>query len=983
MGSRPAVGVLAIALASSGILGIVRSETAPARQLELADGGVWLAASALGSVVLLDGATPGTTPNTLEAVGSPGDGLVVHQIDADALVVNQRTGGVSRIDGALQRSSDPVSFFETGSDEVASVALAVGPEAVWAYSTSTALARRIDPVSLQALDEAITTVEPASSAAVGPDGSLWLTDDAAGVVSRIDAEDEQGSWPVESESGDRLTVSRVGSRMVVVDHQRSRIALADAGGLGDWVDCPGVSSSSIVSRSGADTTVLAFATDGVATITMFDPTTESCRTSAPVGDGTEPYGIPVEANGEVFIPELTARRVAIVRADTGELVSTTDPLDTPGQFDLVTSDGLVFYNDPESAAAGLIVRGDVVSQPKYLDGGNGIAVLGAQTTPEPTDPIEQPLEEWSCTTEQTQAVAGTPVTFEVRGPSAMQSVAWEFSDGSSGQGNPVQASFAAAGTISAVASIATEGGTQNATCNTILIVNSQSEIELRARFSMSTASPVAGTSVTFTDKSEGSPTTWAWSFQGATPATSSASSPTVKFPAEGQYTVRLTVGNGISEASDTRTVTVKPDSGLAPMVAIGVADTVAVGDSVLIRAQTTQGAPQTFAWTLDPGQAAQQTRSGETISYAWTTAGSHRIDLLATDNAGRTATATATITVVAEPKPSIDAPATITIDAPAITVTGNVDVPLSSIKTWKWTSNIHGTLTGRTQNLAVSQSQATTANNKLTLTLEVTTTDGNVRTTPPLDIAITAKAEEFTAAIVLQAPASMTRSPDASPLTTTFFSIQGETLDKCEVESISWTITFLDDNRVVQQGSLGFRDFGIGIRWGPSSAGTYRIAVTGTPVQKQNCTVTPASAEIRLIFTITMPNVIGMTWSEASSVISGAGLQTTSFNIVSGCRAGVVTSTSPAAGAEIEPNGFVTPSVSSICPVPNVVGLQLDPALQQLQSLGFRVSGDFAVPRIGCSNGFAPVIVQSQSPTGGELPSGSTVTLTHSGYRCQ
>ncbi len=520
---------LSVVVASVATVGVVRSETVPARQFDLGSGSVWLAASALGGVVLLDGTTPGSTPTSVQVIGSPDDGLLVHQIGSDALVVNERTGGVSRIDGARQQATDPVSFF--GPDRESSpVGLAVEPEGVWAYATDPGAARAVDPFTLSALDEPVPLPGPAGSAAVDTDGSLWLTNDTDGVAYRVGrGETDPAVVPVGSDPGDRLTVRRVGGDLVLLDHQRGRIAGAGTGGVGDWSNCPGLTATSVVGRAGADATVLPIANNGSGTVTLFDPGTGSCRDTGTIGDQNSEYGTAVETGGDVFIPDLATRRVLIVRADTGALVATTDPLDTPGPFELQTAGGLVFYNDPDSPAAGRVEIQGVISQPKYTDGTTGIAVQGTQTTPdppdEPPDEIDQPLDEWSCSTQQTQAVAGTPVTFEVLGPTAVQTVAWEFSNGTTGQGNPIETTFTTTGTITGTATITTDTGTQTTSCNTITVVNNETELELVARFTISNAKPVAGNPVTFTNKSEGNPTTWAWTFQDGTPATSNQRKP--------------------------------------------------------------------------------------------------------------------------------------------------------------------------------------------------------------------------------------------------------------------------------------------------------------------------------------------------------------------------------------------------------------------------------------------------------------------------
>jgi formylglycine-generating enzyme required for sulfatase activity len=80
-----------------------------------------------------------------------------------------------------------------------------------------------------------------------------------------------------------------------------------------------------------------------------------------------------------------------------------------------------------------------------------------------------------------------------------------------------------------------------------------------AAFSVSPASPTAAQTVTFTDQSTGSPTSWSWSFGDG--GSSTAQSPTHAFSAAGSYTVKLTAVNGAGRDSTSKAVTVAAASG--------------------------------------------------------------------------------------------------------------------------------------------------------------------------------------------------------------------------------------------------------------------------------------------------------------------------------------------------------------------------------------------------------------------------------------
>jgi PKD repeat protein len=74
-----------------------------------------------------------------------------------------------------------------------------------------------------------------------------------------------------------------------------------------------------------------------------------------------------------------------------------------------------------------------------------------------------------------------------------------------------------------------------------------------ADFSASSTVINAGQSVTFTDLSTNNPTSWNWTFTGATPTSSTAQNPSVSYSTPGTYAVTLEVSN--SAGSDTETKT--------------------------------------------------------------------------------------------------------------------------------------------------------------------------------------------------------------------------------------------------------------------------------------------------------------------------------------------------------------------------------------------------------------------------------------------
>jgi hypothetical protein len=87
-------------------------------------------------------------------------------------------------------------------------------------------------------------------------------------------------------------------------------------------------------------------------------------------------------------------------------------------------------------------------------------------------------------------------------------------------------------------------------------------------FSASTTGPTAGDSVTFTDLSTNTPTSWQWEFPGGTPTGSTSQNPTVTYSATGSYNVSLSAGNtgGTGSLTKTNYITVTAPACTSPLI---------------------------------------------------------------------------------------------------------------------------------------------------------------------------------------------------------------------------------------------------------------------------------------------------------------------------------------------------------------------------------------------------------------------------------
>jgi PKD repeat protein len=147
----------------------------------------------------------------------------------------------------------------------------------------------------------------------------------------------------------------------------------------------------------------------------------------------------------------------------------------------------------------------------------------------------------------------------------------------------------------------------------------------------------AGQSITYTNTSTGSPTSYSWSFPGGTPSTSTAASPTVTYSTAGTYNVVLTATNGSGSNTTTMTnyVTVNAVPA-APTITTGGSTTFCSGGSVTL----TSSAGNSYLWST--GATSQ--------SITATTTGTYTVQV--SSAAGCQSVASSATTVTVNPTPS-------------------------------------------------------------------------------------------------------------------------------------------------------------------------------------------------------------------------------------------------------------------------------------------------------------------------------------------
>jgi len=147
----------------------------------------------------------------------------------------------------------------------------------------------------------------------------------------------------------------------------------------------------------------------------------------------------------------------------------------------------------------------------------------------------------------------------------------------------------------------------------------------------SATSVCAGKTISFTNTSTGNPTSYSWTFQGGTPATSTQTNPTITYNTPGTYNVILTASN--TGGSNTKTQTAYITVHANPTATNNANPVACFGGSTGSATVTPTGglAPYTYSWS----------GGGNTATISNKAAGSYTVTV--TDNRSCSVTSTANI----------------------------------------------------------------------------------------------------------------------------------------------------------------------------------------------------------------------------------------------------------------------------------------------------------------------------------------------------
>jgi len=208
----------------------------------------------------------------------------------------------------------------------------------------------------------------------------------------------------------------------------------------------------------------------------------------------------------------------------------------------------------------------------------------------------------------------------------------------------------------------------------------------------------AGETVSYTDLSTNSPTTWSWSFPGGTPSASTVQNPQVVYSSAGIYNVTLTVTNTSGTNTITKSSYITVSSGV-PVVSFSANKTTVIAGESITYTDMSSNNPTSWLWSFPGGSPSSSTLQNPVVTY--TNAGNYSVSLTASNIAG-SATQTKTGYITANIAPPVAEFASNT----ALVLNGSTinfnDLSTGGPTSWSWNFEGGTPLTSSAQNPSVT-----------------------------------------------------------------------------------------------------------------------------------------------------------------------------------------------------------------------------------------------------------------------------------------
>ncbi len=363
--------------------------------------------------------------------------------------------------------------------------------------------------------------------------------------------------------------------------------------------------------------------------------------------------------------------------------------------------------------------------------------------------VQRPVASFSSNV--TSGTVPLNVAFSDTSTNSPTSWKWSFGDGTANSTikNPTH-TYSKVGSYTVILTASNSAGSSAVRKSSYVRVDAQKPV---ANFSSNVISGTVPLSVTFTDTSTGSPTTWNWNFGDRT-SNSTVKNPTHQYSSAGTYTVTLTASNTAGRSTATKPSYIKVAPVQRPVANFSSSTTSGTVPLNVAFSDTSTGSPTSWRWNFGDGTANSTVKNP---THRYSSAGTYTVTLTASNSAGSGAVRKSSYVRVDAQKPVANFNSNVASGTAPLSVTFT-DASTGTPTAWNWNFG-DGTANSTVKNPTHQYSTAGT----YVVTLTATNAAGSSTVTKPSYIKVAAATQQRPIAAFSGSPTS-----GKAPLKVTF-----------------------------------------------------------------------------------------------------------------------------------------------------------------------------------------------------------------------
>lgn len=341
-----AVGAASALIGTSLALGVGAAGSLP----QLADIGAWLGSSERGEAAHANGLT-GDVDGKVKLPGMDGHPVTIAQDGRTVLVLDRKTGTVVRIDPSQLTAEESTAYGASG------LQLVSGGSYAYVVDAARRTVQRIDPARTTPQGSAVDLGSAPGTAAVDPQGTLWVPLPARGVVVPFVNGVESPGVTVSAPRHD-LVLTLAGGRPVVTDRTAAVTKVLSTAGTRQTFNLQGGISGSapttVLVPATTDSSLIPVLATESGSLALVDVATgQALNARVPLEPGHR-LGTPQVLGRKVYLPDETAGSLLVYNTATSAFEDQVRITSKPGTLDLFVRNGLLWVNDEDNAAAAVV-----------------------------------------------------------------------------------------------------------------------------------------------------------------------------------------------------------------------------------------------------------------------------------------------------------------------------------------------------------------------------------------------------------------------------------------------------------------------------------------------------------------------------------------------------------------------------------------------------------------------------------------------------